>query len=317
MPISLQDIEQAGATIAGRVHRTPLLSSRSLSERAGVRVSLKAECLQRTGSFKVRGVFNRLRRLTAEERARGLITISAGNHAQALAYGAGREGIACTVVMPAHAPRSKVGASRAYGADVVLHGSVFEAFEKCEALRREHGFTLVHPFDDPDIIAGQGTVGLEILEDAPDADVVVVPIGGGGLISGIATAVKALRPTIRVIGIEPEGAAGMTLALRDGAPTRLERIDTVADGLAAPAAGPNTLEHVRAFVDDVVLVTDAEILSGLAFLLERAKLLVEPAGAAAAAALLAGKVQAPADAHVVVVASGGNVDLPRLKELIA
>src|SRR5690606_16601818 len=142
-------------------------------------------------------------------------------------------------VARARAPLSQAVASRAYGADVALHGSVFEAFEKCEALRREHGFTLVHPFDDPDIIAGQGTVGLEILEDAPDADVVVVPIGGGGLISGIATAAKALRPTIRVIGIEPEGAAGMTLALRDGAPTRLERIDTVADGLAAPAAGPN------------------------------------------------------------------------------
>jgi len=317
MPISLQDIERAAAAIAGRVHRTPLLSSRSLSDRAGVRVSIKAECLQRTGSFKVRGVFNRLRRLSAEERARGLITISAGNHAQALAYGAGREGIACTVVMPAHASPSKVEASRAYGADVVLHGSVFEAFEKCEALRRERGLTLVHPFDDPDIIAGQGTIGLEILEDAPDADIVIVPIGGGGLISGIATAVKALRPTVRVIGVEPEGAPTMTLALRKGEPRRLEHIDTVADGLTAPAAGPNTLEHVRAFVDDVVLVTDAEILSALAFLLERAKLLVEPAGAAAAAALLAGKVQAPEDAHVVVVASGGNVDLPRLKQLIA
>jgi threonine dehydratase len=315
--ISLADIEAARAAIAGRVHRTPLLSSRSLSERAGTRVSIKAECLQKTGSFKVRGVFNRLRRLSPEERARGLVTISAGNHAQALAYGATREGIPCTVVMPAHASRSKVEASRAYGADVVLHGSVFEAFEKCEQLRRERALTLVHPFDDPDIIAGQGTIGLEILEDAPDTHTVVVPIGGGGLISGIAAAIKALRPAAHVIGVEPEGAAAMMLALRAGEPARLERIDTIADGLAAPIAGPNTLEHVRALVDDVVLLTDAEIRDALAFLLERAKLLVEPAGAAAAAALLAGKVRAPADAHVVIIASGGNVDLPRLEELIA
>ena len=314
---SLADIEAARDAIAGRVHRTPLLSSRSLSERAGTRVSIKAECLQKTGSFKVRGVFNRLRRLSPEERARGLVTISAGNHAQALAYGASREGIPCTVVMPAHASRSKVEASRAYGADVVLHGSVFEAFEKCEQLRHERGLTLVHPFDDPDIIAGQGTIGLEILEDAPDTHTVVVPIGGGGLISGIAAAIKALRPAARVIGVEPEGAAAMTLALRAGKPSRLEHIDTIADGLAAPTAGANTLEHVRALVDDVVLLTDAEIRDALAFLLERAKLLVEPAGAAAAAALLAGKVQAPADAHVVIVASGGNVDLPRLEEFIA
>ncbi|HEX7089487.1 MAG TPA: threonine/serine dehydratase [Longimicrobiales bacterium] len=315
--ISLADIQAARAAIAGRVHRTPLLTSRSLSERAGTRVSIKAECLQKTGSFKVRGVFNRLRRLSPEERARGLITISAGNHAQALAYGATREGIPCTVVMPAHASRSKVEASRAYGADIVLHGSVFEAFEKCEQLRREHALTLVHPFNDPDIIAGQGTIGLEILEDAPDTHTVVVPIGGGGLISGIAAAIKALRPATRVIGVEPEGAATMTLALRAGEPARLEHIDTIADGLAAPAAGPNTLEHVRALVDDIVLLTDAEIRNALAFLLERAKLVVEPAGAAAAAALLAGKVRAPADAHVVIVASGGNVDLPRLGEFIA
>jgi threonine dehydratase len=291
-----------------------LLSSRSLSDRCGGQVYLKAECFQKTGSFKVRGVFNRLRQLTTAERARGLIGISAGNHAQALAYAAAVEGVRCTVVMPAHASETKVQASRAYGADVVLHGNVFEAFEKMEALRTEHGFTLVHPYDDLQVIAGQGTVGSEIVEDLGEVDIVLVPIGGGGLISGIAAALKALRPHARVIGVEPEGAPALKRALAAGTPVRLEQIDTIADGLSAPIAGINTLAHVQAFVDDVVLVSDDALRTTVSYILERCKILLEPAGAAGVAALMSGLVSTRANDRVVCVASGGNFDLKRLKE---
>src|SRR5688572_20115352 len=270
---TLLAIREAAEVIHGRVHRTPMLTSRTLSERCGCRVSLKAECLQKTGSFKVRGVFNRIRHLSDAERELGLIGISAGNHAQALAYGAAVEGIACTVVMPAHASQTKVDASRGYGAEVILHGNVFEAFAKMEELRDQRGLTLVHPYEDAHIMAGQGTVGLEIIEDVPEPSVVIVPIGGGGLIGGIAAAIKALHPAARVIGVEPEGAAAITRALEAGAPVRLEQIDTIADGLAAPIAGAQTLEHVRTFVDDVVLVNDDEIRSAALLVLERSKLL--------------------------------------------
>jgi threonine dehydratase len=302
--------------IKSRVHRTPLLSSRSLSERFGCHFHLKAECFQKTGSFKVRGVFNRIHHLTPEERARGLIGISAGNHAQALAYGAATEGVRCTVVMPAHASETKVAASRGYGADVVLHGDVFEAFEKMEALRREHGFTLVHPYDDPIVIAGAGTAGLEIAEDVPAVAVVIVPIGGGGLISGVAAAIKQLQPRARVIGVEPAGAPAMKRALELGTPVRLEHIDTIADGLSAPIAGVNTLAHVQTFVDDVVVVDDDALRDALRYVLERCKILLEPAGAAGIAAMMSGLVPVSASDNVVCVASGGNFDLKRLKEAL-
>src|SRR5687767_1308200 len=216
--ISVDAIREAAEDIWGRVHRTPLLTSRTLSERCGCRVTLKAENLQKTGSFKVRGVFNRIRHLTDQERERGLIGVSAGNHAQALAYGAAVEGVSCTVVMPAHASQTKVDASRAYGAEVILHGNVFEAFAKMEELRSERGLTLVHPYEDELVMAGQGTVGLEILQDLPMPNVVIVPIGGGGLISGIATAIKGLSPVTRVIGVEPIGSPALTRALESGAP---------------------------------------------------------------------------------------------------
>lgn len=314
--IGIQDIRAAQQHLQGRVHRTPLLGSRTLGERIGASLHLKVEAFQRTGSFKVRGVLNRLRQLTPEERTRGLVTVSAGNHAQAVAYAAAIEGIRATVVMPEHAVQAKVEASRGYGADVVLHGDVFAAFEKMEQLRRERGLTLVHPFDDPQVIAGQGTVGLEICEDLPDVDYVIVPIGGGGLIGGVAAAVRALRPAARIIGVEPVGSAAMTRGLEAGEPVRLERSDTIADGLGAPMTGHNALAHTRAFVDDVVLVTDDQIADALRTLLERCKLLVEPAGAAAVAALLAGAVAVRPGAHVVAVLSGGNIDLQRLRSLL-
>lgn len=314
--VPLEAIEQARSRIRGRVHRTPLLSSRTLGERTGTELYIKAECLQKTGSFKIRGVLNRIAELSAAERSRGLIGISAGNHAQALAYGAALEGVRSTVVMPAGASRAKADASRAYGAEVILHGTVHEAFARMEELRAAHGYTLVHPFADHGVIAGQGTVGLEIVEDLPDVDVVIVPVGGGGLLSGVAAAVKGRRPSARIIGVEPVGAAGLSLALEAGRVVMLEGVSTIADGLAAPMTSELALAHARAHVDDVVLVSDDAIAEAVRALLERTKLLSEPAGAAGLAALLAGAVSVPRNARVAVIVSGGNVDLHRLKELL-
>lgn len=315
--VTVQDIYAARATIGGRLHRTPILSAASLGAMAGVELRVKAELLQKTGSFKPRGVLTKLAALTPVERACGVIGISAGNHAQALAYGAAQEGIACTVVMPQSAVESKVAASRGYGAEVVLFGvSSIEAFAEYDRLRDERGLTPVHPFNDPAVIAGQGTVGLEIVEDAPDLEAVVVPIGGGGLISGIAVAVKELRPAVRVIGVEPEGAPSLTRALAAGRVEPLESVRTIADGLAAPFAGELTLEIARRYVDEVVLVSDDEIAHALRLVLERTKLQVEPGGAAGVAALLAGRTGLPNGTRVVAVLSGGNVDRARLKELL-
>jgi threonine dehydratase len=275
---------------------------------------IKAELLQKTGSFKVRGVLNRIRQLDEEEKKRGLIGISAGNHAAALAWAATAAGVRSTVVMPAHASRAKVEASRRYGAEIVLHGDVFEAFAKMEELRAAHGYTLIHPFDDEAIIAGHGTAGLEILEDVPDADIVLVPVGGGGLISGIAAAIKAVRPGTRVIGVEPEGAANVRAALDAGRVVRLDRIQTIADGLAPPMTGEHVLEHVTALVDDVVTVPDNAIIHAMKTIMSRAKLFVEPSGAAGLAALDAQRVRLPVNSRVVIVASGGNLDPARLGE---
>ena len=285
-----------------------------LGEKAGARLFFKPELLQKTGSFKVRGVLNALHHLSPEKRQRGVVTLSAGNHAQALAWGARQYGIPAVVVMPAGAPKSKVEATRGYGGEVVLtEGSILEA---CLAIQRERNLTLVHPFDDPRIIAGQGTVGLEIMEDVPDVDAVVVGVGGGGLISGISTAVKGLRTEARVFGVEPEGSAVMTRSLERGEPIALEDRATIADGLNSPFAGRHTLAHIRARVDDMVLVSDAEIAEALRLILARAKLLAEPAAAASLAGLLGGGLDIPKGSTVVCVLSGGNVDLERLKELL-
>ena len=312
----MHEIDAARERIAAHLGATPLLSSSYLGQRIGGRLLLKGENLQKTGSFKVRGALNTVLQLDDAARARGVVTISAGNHAQALAWAARAAGIACTVVMPQSASRLKAEASRGYGADVVLHGDVFEAFEHAHALERDRGLSFVHPFDDARIIAGQGTVGLEILEQAPDVDVIVVPLGGGGLIAGIASAVKAARPEVRIYGVEPEGAAAMRRSLDAGRALRLDRVDTIADGLAPPMAGELTFEVVRRQVDDVVLVTDAEILDALRTLLARTKLLTEPAGAAAVAALMAWRIPMAAGMTVVAVLSGGNVGLEELSRLL-
>lgn len=314
--VTLSDIRAARAAIAPRVHRTPLLSFHALGEHLGASCYLKAEQLQKTGSFKVRGALNKVHRLTAEERARGLIAVSAGNHAQGVAYAAASQGIACTVVMPENAPRTKVLASQGYGATVVQHGTLGDAFAHVEVLRAEQGSTFVHPSDDLDIIAGQGTIALEIHEELPDVDLIVVGVGGGGLFAGLLAAMRELRPEARVVGVEPEGAAGLTAALRAGRVVRLPEVHTIADGLAAPMTGEHVLEHVRALEGEVVQVSDEEIVEGIRYLLERAKLLAEPAGAAGVAALLAGKIQVPSGARVAVIATGGNVDLERLREFL-
>ena len=313
---TLEDVRHAKAAIAGRLHRTPLVRSTALGRLLDARLWLKAECLQKTGSFKVRGVLNKLAALSDEEKRRGLITISAGNHGQAVAYGAAAEGLHCVVVMPAYASPAKVAACRGYGAEVVVDGDVHQAFEKVHELEKARGLTLLHPYDDPFVIAGQGTIGLEILEDLPGVETVLVPIGGGGLISGIAAALKLSRPEIRVIGVEPEGAPTLSRALEQGAPVRLDSVDTIADGLTGPIAGDLTLAAVQEFVDDVVLVSDAEIGDAMRLILERTKLLAEPAGAAATAALLAHRVVPPPDSEVVALLSGGNIDRERLKALL-
>ncbi|HLX56485.1 MAG TPA: threonine/serine dehydratase [Ktedonobacteraceae bacterium] len=314
--VGLKDILEAKRVIAGQVHRTPMIGSTALGRRIGAGLYFKAENFQKTGSFKVRGALNKLKNLTEVEKARGVITISAGNHAQGLAYAASLLEIEVTVVMPQAAVKSKVEATREYGASVILHGSGKDLMSKCQELQQERGLTFVPPFDDLLIIAGQGTVGLEILEDMPSPDVVVVPVGGGGLISGVATALKASNPAIKIIGVEPVGAAVMSQSLQQNKVVHLDKADTIADGLAAPFAGEYTLAHVKRYVDDMVLVSDEEIIEALRLILERCKLLAEPSGAAGFAALLSKKITIPQGAQVVCVLSGGNIDRSRLKEIL-
>jgi threonine dehydratase len=290
------------------------MGSSFLGQQTGLKVYFKLELFQKTGSFKPRGVLNRLHHLTPEDKKKGVITLSAGNHAQALAWAATRSGIASTVVMPAASVKSKVEATRGYGGEVIL--SEGDLLKACMRIQAERGLVLVHPFDDPMIIAGQGTVGLEILEDLPQVDAVIVGVGGGGLISGIATALKARRPEVRVIGVEPEGASAMTQSLHRGEPVHLDRVDTIADGLAAPFAGVHTLAHVQAYVDDVLTVTDREIVEAMGLIMERCKVVAEPAAASTLAALLSGKTDLPTGSAVLCVLSGGNVDKERIQELL-
>jgi threonine dehydratase len=311
-------VRSAAGRIAGRVHRTPVVTSATLDRRTGATVVLKNEAVQKTGSFKPRGALNRLVTLPDAERERGLVAVSAGNHAGALAWAAAQVGAKATVVMPVTAPAAKVAACRDYGADVVLHGdTTVESFAECERLRRERGLYFVHPFDDPEIVAGQGTAGLELVADAGPVDVWVCCVGGGGLVCGTALAVRDANPGCRVVGVEPEGAAAVSAALAAGHPVPVVP-RSVADGLCAPFAGPFTFPLLRELVDEVVLVTEDEILAAVRFVMERMKVVVEPAGAAAIAALLAGRAGDVAGARVGAILSGGNVDLgvvvPRFPE---
>ena len=314
MLLGLEDIQRAQAKVGGLVHVTPVMSSMTVGDQLGVRLRLKAELFQKTGSFKPRGVFNKLLSMDPADLSRGLVSLSAGNHAAALAYGATAVGARATIVMPASAMPSKVEATRRYGGEVVqTDGSLLAT---CLELQQERDLTLVHPFDDLAVMAGQGTVGLELIEQVPDADMVVVPVGGGGLISGIAAAVKLKHPSVRVVGVEPEEADAMCRSLEQGAPAHLDKVDTIADGLAPPFAGEHTFRHVQSFVDEVVRVADSEIIDAVRVLIKHCKLAAEPAGAAGLAALLAGKVSPPAGGTVVCVVSGGNVGLDLLKRLL-
>ena len=324
--VPMVEIEAARERLTGRVHRTALMSSETAaawtSVASGVRLGdgrlyLKPEQLQKTGSFKARGMSNRIATLAAEARARGAITLSAGNAGQAYAWAGRIAGVPVTVVMPAAAVRSKVEACLGYGARVVLHGAhVGETFAEMERIRDEEGLEFVHPFDDPAVIAGNASIGLELLEDLPEVDVVVVGVGGGGLISGVAAALKERRPAVRVYGVEPERSNALSLALERNEIVRIQP-ESVADGLGAPFAGVWTLAMCRRYLDGVILLDDPTILAGMRFALERLKQVLEPAGAAALAATLAGRVPLRGGERVAVVLSGGNVEIGRFGDLLA
>jgi threonine dehydratase len=297
--------------------RTPLDYSHAFSDRTGAELYLKLENLQRTGSFKIRGAVNRIAQLTDEERAAGVITASAGNHAQGVALAASRAGVDAVIVMPEYAPVSKVEATKAYGAEVVLHGVDYDdAGERAHEIAAREGRVYVHAFDDERVMAGQGTIGLEIVEELPEVETVVVPVGGGGLIAGIATAVKADDPDTRVVGVQAEGAAAMAQSLRKGQRVETETVDTIADGIAVGQPGSRTFAVVRERVDEVVTVSDAAIARTVVDLLERSKTLVEGAGAVALAAVVEERFEYGTDEVIVPALCGGNIDLNVLRNVI-
>ena len=314
--ITLDDVHAAAARLEGVAHRTPVLRSRTLDARTGASVHLKAECLQRGGAFKFRGAYNMISSLPEEARRRGVVAYSSGNHAQAVAIAAGMLGSKATILMPADTPPAKMEATRGYGAEVVTYDRYTEDREALgAALAGERGLELVPPYEHPAIMAGQGTAALELLAEVPDLDLLLVPVGGGGLIAGCSTAAKALRPNIRVVGVEPEAGDDTRRSLQAGERVRIETPRTIADGQQADIPGRLTFEVNRQRVDAVEVVADAEILAGMAFLFDRMKLVAEPSGASAFSALLAGRIEA-AGARVGVVISGGNVGVARFCELL-
>ena len=310
------DFARARENVAPHVYHTPLLTSRSLSEATGLDVRLKAEIFQRGGSYKVRGPLNVIAHLSEKERARGIICSSAGNHAQGVAIAAQLYGIEATVLMAKNATKSKIAATEGYGAKVILHGSIWdEANERALELVEERGLTYVHPFDDPRLIAGQGTLALEILEDWPEVEAAVIPIGGGGLISGNSMSLKATNPDIRVFGVESSGAPAMKRSVEAGELVTLETVDTIIDGLRVKRVGENTASVVSRFVEEVVTLPDEQIFDALLWLMTRAKLVVEGAAAAPVGALLQGLIDLPPGTKVVCVLSGGNLDVEQLRGL--
>lgn len=309
MTVKLSDIQDARKILQGIIIPTPILSDEKLSNEIDAKAFLKAECLQRSGSFKVRGAYNKISRLSPEEKERGVVTASAGNHAQGVALAARLHNIKATIVLPEFAPLTKIMATKAQGADVVLKGASFdEAVEHSRRLQEEHGYTYVHAFDDPLIIAGQGTIGWEIVEDLPETTVVVVPIGGGGIISGIAIAVKNLFPKVRVIGVQAENVASVGRSLKEGKPVAVEALQTIADGIAVKRPGELTLPIIKDFVDEVVTVSEEEIARAIFHCVQNNRLVVEGAGAAGLAALLAKKINVETNDTVCTVLCGGNID---------
>lgn len=315
--VSLETIREAAAALKGRVHTTPVLKFEPLQGAGGAaEVLVKAESLQKTGSFKIRGAYNKLRQLAPDQMARGVVAASAGNHAQGVALAARWLGIPCTVVMPEGAPLTKTVATRNHGARVVLHGDGFDqAYERAAAMAGAEGLAFIHPFDDPAVVAGQGTVGLEILEQAPEAEVLVVPVGGGGLAAGVAMAVKTQRPAVRVVGVQAEGAAAVYRSHQAGHLVETTSVRTIADGLAVKRPREGTLRLLERYLDDLVVVSDDQIARAILLYLEGAKMVVEGAGAVSLAALQAGRVEA-AGRRVVLIASGGNIDVNFLARTI-
>ncbi|HHW01463.1 MAG TPA: threonine ammonia-lyase [Thermoanaerobacterales bacterium] len=314
--VSLDHIKEARGILQNVVYKTGIVHNTTLSELSGNIIYLKMENLQKTGSFKLRGAFNKIAHLSHEEKEHGVIASSAGNHAQGVALGATAYGIKSTIVMPKHAPLAKVTATRSYGASVVLHGNVYdEAFAEALRLQKETGATFIHPFDDPLVIAGQGTIGLEILEDLPDVDAIVVPIGGGGLISGIAIAAKSLKPGIKIIGVQTKNMPSMAESIAQNKITTVDGIPTIADGIAVKTPGNLTFSIIQKYVDDIITVDEDEIANAILLLLERAKVVAEGAGAVPVAAALnrMGKYR---DKKIVTVVSGGNIDVNMLSRII-
>lgn len=314
--ITLEDIKSAQKTLEGIVKKTELDCSRTFSKMSGNKVYMKLENLQRTGSFKIRGAYNKIASLNDEQKKKGVVAASAGNHAQGVALAATKLSIESTIVMPKGAPIAKINATRGYGAEVILSGDTYdEAHEEEERYANKTGATIIPAFNDSDVIAGQGTIGLEILEELPDVDVVITPIGGGGLLSGVATAVKEIKPEVEVIGVEAANAASMTESLKQGSLAALKSVDTIADGIAVKRPGELTYRVISEYVDHIVTVEEEEIAHAISLLMERAKLIVEGAGATTLAAVLNNKIHMQGK-KVAVVLSGGNIDLDMVSTII-
>ena len=317
LPLNIGNIKNAQKILDGNARKTPLVKSFYLTSKTGGEIYLKLENMQLTGSFKFRGAFNKISQLTNEEKERGVIACSAGNHAQGVALSSHLLGIKSKIVMPTSAPQAKVDATRGYGSEVILYGDTFDdAKAKCEEIIKETGETYLHPYDDVEVMAGQGTIGLDILDDMWDVDTVIVPIGGGGIISGIAVALKSLNPSINIIGVQAENVHGMKASYDAGEIVSHYKAPTIADGCAVKIPGNLTFEIVKNLVDEIVTVSEEELEVAMKDLLQRGKAVVEGAGALATAALLAGKVDKYVQGKkVVAVISGGNVDLKRISSV--
>lgn len=310
----LYEFMEARERLGTVIEKTKLIHSTVFSEESGNDIYIKPENLQKTGSFKIRGAYNRIAKLTEEEKSRGVIAASAGNHAQGVAFGAQKLGIKATIVMPKHTPLIKVEATKKYGAEVILHGDVYDdAYNKAKELQAEHGYTFVHPFDDEDVIEGQGTIALEVLEELPDAEIILVPIGGGGLISGVAVAAKMKNPQIKIIGVEPEGAASAVAALKNDEVVELSEAITIADGTAVKRIGDTTFDYIKKYVDEIVTVSDYELMEAFLLLVEKHKIVAENSGILSIAGLKKLNVKGK---KIISILSGGNIDVLTISSMI-
>ncbi len=313
--LTLEKIKDAQKTLANAIYKTDVIRASKLSDE--YELYLKTENLQKTGSFKIRGAYYKISKLSPEEKKRGVIACSAGNHAQGVALAAKKNGISSLICLPEGAPISKVEATRGYGADICLVPGVYDdAYKRALELQKEHGYTFIHPFDDEDVIAGQGTIGLEILSQLVDADAIVVPIGGGGLISGVAFAVKAVNPKIKVYGVQAAGAPSMLNSLRDGKIEALPAVATIADGIAVKQPGVHTFDYCKKYVNGVVTVSDDEIATAILALIEKEKIVAEGAGATPLAAVLSGKLPELKGKKVCCLISGGNIDVTIMNRVV-